>query len=95
MSASKAHILCVQKQVELHPGKQPRELQRLSDTQWACKYISLDSICTTLDAILLTLEIIGNGSDKTKRIEAVGLYHIISTVLNFFLVLSSSHTSWV
>ena len=77
MSTSKAHIFYVQKQVELHPCKQPRELQRLSDTRWTCRYTLLDSICTTFDAILLTLEIIGNRSDKTKGIEAVGLYNHI------------------
>ncbi len=62
MSASTAHILYVQKQVELHTGKQPRERQRLSDTRWACRYISLDSICTIFDAILSTLELIGDGN---------------------------------
>lgn len=77
MSASKAHTLFVQTQSRLHPGKQPRELQRLSDTRWACRYNSLDCICSTFDAILVTLELIGDGSDKSKAIEAVGLYHHI------------------
>ena len=74
MTASKAHVLFIQKQFELNPDKQPRELQRLSDT---CKYASLDSICNTFDAILSTRELIGDGSDKLKAIEAVGLYHHI------------------
>ena len=70
--ASKAHTLFVQKQTELHPGKQPRELQRLSDTRWACRYTSLDTICSTYDAVLATLELIGD-----EAIEAAGLYHHI------------------
>ena len=77
MSASKAHALFVQKQSEQHPGKQPRELQRLSDTRWACRYTSLDCICSTFDTILVTLKLISNGSDKSKAIEAAGLHHHI------------------
>ena len=91
MTASKAHVLFIQKQSELHPDKQPRELQRLSDTRWACRYASLDSISNTFDAILSTLELIGDGSDKLKAIEAVGLYHHIHS----FQFLSFSHVSWV
>lgn len=77
MSASKAHVIYVQQQHQLHPEKQPRELQRLSDTRWACRYASLDSICSTFDCILSTLEVIGDSNDKAKAIEAVGLYHHI------------------
>ncbi|XP_011406062.1 PREDICTED: zinc finger MYM-type protein 1-like [Amphimedon queenslandica] len=77
MSASKAHSLFIEKQSELHPDKQSKEL-RLSDTRWACRYASLDAICSTFDAILLSLEIIGGETDKSKAIKAVGLYHHIN-----------------
>ena len=46
LSASKVHSIFSQKQAELHPDKQPRALQSLSDTRWACRYNSLDSICS-------------------------------------------------
>ena len=77
MSASKAHTLFIKQQSVLHPDKQPRELQGLSDTRWACRYTSLDPICSTFDCILSTLEIIGEGDDKSKVIEAFVLYHHI------------------
>ena len=77
MSANKSHTLFIKQQSVLHPDKQPRELQRLSDTRWACRYNSLDSICSTFDCILSTLELIAEGNDKPKAIEAVGLYHHI------------------
>ena len=77
MSATKAHTLFIKQQSVQHPDKQPRELQRLLDTRWACRYTSLDSICNTFNCILSTLEIIGEGDDKSKAIEAVGFYHHI------------------
>ena len=77
MSANKAHTVFIKQQSVLHPDKQPRELQRLSDTRWACRYTSLDAVCSTFDCILSALEIIGEGDDKSKAIEAVGLYHHI------------------
>ena len=38
MSASKAHVVFMGKQRQLHPQQQPLELQKLSDTCWICKY---------------------------------------------------------
>ena len=48
MSSSKAHVVFLEKQSELHEGKQVRQLQRLSDTRWACRYLALDVIASTL-----------------------------------------------
>ena len=61
LSASNAHELFIQQQAEVHPKKQPRELQRLSETRWACRYLSLDSVFSTFDAIIFTLQLIGDG----------------------------------
>lgn len=86
MSASKAHALFIQQQAELYPEKQPRELQRLSETRWACRYLSLDSVSSTFDAIILTLQLIGDGDlggmTKQRQQKLLG-YTIISAVLNF------------
>lgn len=41
ISTSKAHAIFIEKQDELHKEKQPRQLQRLSDTRWACRYLAL------------------------------------------------------
>ena len=56
ISTTKSHVVFLEKQKELHPGKQPRELQRLSDTRWACRYMSVNAVCCTFDAVLATLE---------------------------------------
>lgn len=51
ISTSKAHAIFLEKQAELHPKKQPRQLQRLSDTRWACRYLALDAIAHTFDSL--------------------------------------------
>ena len=75
MSTSKAHVVYLDMQNHLHPEKQKRQLQRLSDTRWACRYLSLDVISSTYDSVLATLESIADGDDKSKSIEAAGLLH--------------------
>ena len=77
MSSSKAHVIFLEMQTKIHPEKQTRQLQRLSDTRWACRYLSLDVIASTFDSIVATLESITNGNDKDKAIEATGLLHQI------------------
>ena len=76
MSSSKAHVIYLEMQNQLHPAKQIRQLQRLSDTRWACRYLSLDVIASTFDSILATLDSIAEGNDKPKAIEATGLLHV-------------------
>ena len=73
LSTTKVHVIFLQKQKELHPHKQTRELQRLSDTRWACRYSTVNSICYTFDAILATLEDIAEDSDGMKATQATGL----------------------
>ena len=36
ISTTKAHAIFMKKQKEMHPNKQPLQLQKLSDTRWAC-----------------------------------------------------------
>lgn len=55
MSTSKSHVVFMEKQKELYPDKQPRQLQSLSETRWACRYLSLEAIASTFDAVLATL----------------------------------------
>ena len=77
VSTTKIHSIFVSKQ-ELHPDKQPYQLQKLCNTRWACRYAAVNAICRTYDAILATLELVGDGSDSEKAIEAKGLYHQVA-----------------
>ena len=56
MSSSKAHGVYLPEQTELHPSKQPRRLQRLSDTRWACRFFAIDAVCCTFDSLLAAFE---------------------------------------
>ena len=79
----------MQMQRQLHSDKQPLQLQKLSDTRWACQ--AVNAICRTYDSILATLEDIGDGSDHVKAVEAKGLYHQVATFAFIIsLVLSST-----
>lgn len=80
LSASKAHEVYVSTQLELHPGKQIRQIQRLSETRWACRFAAVDTVCSTFDSIIATLEAIGNGTDKAKSVEAKGILFQIHSI---------------
>ena len=62
----------MEKQKELHPGKQTKELKRLSDTRWACRSLTLEVIASSYDSIIATLEEIAEDTDKSKAVQAVG-----------------------
>ena len=74
------------KQLELHPDKQTRQLQRLSDTRWACRHDAVDAVCSTYDSLLATLMDIVDGDDKAKAVEANGIFLQIHSV-KFILLL--------
>ena len=85
MSTSKVHLVYLQQKLELHPTKQVPQLQRLSETRWACRYLAIDAVCTTFDSILSTLEIFMDGNDRAKATEATG---ILLQVRSFKFLLS-------
>lgn len=90
MSSSKAQALYLKKQVELHPAKQTRQLQRLSDTRWACRYFAIDAVCCTYDSIIATLEDVSKSNDGSKAVEAKGiLYQVKSFKFILLLVIFS------
>ena len=75
ISTSKGHALFIETQKKLHPDKQVKELQSLSDTCWASRSLALKAICSTFDSLIETLECLADNSNKTKAVEAIGLLH--------------------
>lgn len=73
LSSSKLHSLFEQHQRKLYPEKPVKQLQRLSDTRWACRQSAVNALCHTFDAILATLEDISTGCDSTRAVEARGI----------------------
>ena len=86
MSTSKVHTLYLQQQSELYPTKQVRQLQRLSDTRWACRYLAVDAVCSTFGSILATLQAVVDGQDRAKAVEARGILLQVRT-FKFLLLL--------
>ena len=72
MSTSKVHTFYMEKQSEIHPGKSTHQIKPLSDTRWACRFFSVEAVCSTFDVIVATLQYIADDGDKHKAIEARG-----------------------
>ena len=81
MSGSYAHDKWLKVQQEMFKGEGPRELQRLSDTRWACRYVACRNVMNRLPAIVCVLEDISHEDNPDRAVEARGILHQID--LNF------------
>ena len=53
LSSSKYHSLFMQQQREIYPDKQLHQLQRLSDTRWACRHGAVNAVyCTLMQSLV-------------------------------------------
>ena len=75
VSSSKVHVLFLEKQRQIHPHKQPLELQKLSDTRWVCCYAPVNAVCRTYNFLILTVEEVVESSIYTQQLQARGLDH--------------------
>ena len=73
LSSSKTHTIYTPQQHQFDPKSQIRQLQQLSDTQWACRYFAVDVMHSTYSAILVTLQIIIKCQDRTRVVKAEGI----------------------
>ncbi len=72
-SGSYVHQKWLGIQKEMYPGAPARELQRLSDTRWACRYMALHTIMDRLPAIKRVLQDIVQEHSGDRSVEARGL----------------------
>ena len=79
MAASKAHSVFVAPQKRLHPDKPTHELQKLSDTRWACRHGAVSVICYTYDSLLSALEEMVQTEQKLLKLK---VYFYKSKILN-------------
>ena len=73
VSSAKVHAVYIHQQSLLHPNKPVHQLQRLSDTRLGLQIFSVEAVCSTYDVILATLQVIVDGEDRLKGIEATGI----------------------
>ena len=75
LSRSVTHAIFRKKQSELQPHRPQRQLQRLSNTRWSCRFLAVDALCSTFESVLATLEEIVNGEDRSRAIEPLVFGH--------------------
>ena len=49
LSRSVMHAFSLKKQSELQPERPQNQLQRLTDTQWSCRFLVVDALCSTFE----------------------------------------------
>lgn len=72
MSGSYVHQKWLDVQKEMHEGA-PRELQKLSDTRWACRYLACRNLMDRLPAVLRVLHDIATENSGERSVDARGL----------------------
>ena len=72
MSGSYVHQKWLTVQKEMYGGT-PRELQKLSDTRWACRAVSCRNLMDRLPAVLCVLQNISEENYRDRFIDARGL----------------------
>ena len=68
-SSSKAHKIFLEQQKELRLRQEIR-LKKLSNTRWACRHTFINAIAATIKAVIASLEVIADGVDREKAVEA-------------------------
>ena len=70
VSGSFVHARWLEIQKELFPGERPRELQRLNDTRWSCRYAACRTVRDRLTAVLKLLNELASGNNANRAVEA-------------------------
>jgi len=73
VSGATAHKLWLETQKQLFPDEAPRQLQRLSDTRWACRITACRNVRDRFEAIVCTLEKLASGPNADRSLEAKSL----------------------
>lgn len=73
MSGAVAHRTWLDVQTELFPSESPRQLQRLSDTRWACRVTACRNIRDRLHAVMLTLDKLYSEANAERALDARSL----------------------
>lgn len=86
VSGSFVHARWVEIQKQLYPAKPIRELQRLSDTRWACRYAACRAVLDRLSAVVQLLSELEAGANAKRAVEARSL--LIAVDSRFVLMLT-------
>jgi len=73
VSGSFVHERWVQIQKDMYPGEPVRELQRLCDNRWACRYAACKTVSSRLPSVVQLLTEIEAGDNAKRAVEARAL----------------------
>lgn len=95
VSGSYVHLKWLAFQKELYPEQQPRELQRLTDIRWACRYMACRNLRDRLPAVLKVLQDIALENSGDRSVDARGILsqidvHFIGLLVIFCKVLGDA-----
>ncbi len=95
VSGSYVHLKWLALQKELYPEQQPRELQRLTDVRWACRYMACRNLRDRLPAVVKVLQDIALENSDDRSVDARGILsqidvHFIGLLVIFCKVLGDA-----
>jgi len=77
VSGSYVHRRWTEIQTEMFKGERVRELQKLSDTRWACRYMACKAVCDRFSAIICLLTALACDTNAHRALEACSLLSAI------------------
>ncbi len=86
-NGAQRHAIFLEIQKEMHPHRQPLELERPSDTRWSSRASSVSKVLQLLDVILEMLAQCSEKNGETK-FEADSLLHQVQTKKFLFLLVT-------
>ncbi len=86
-NGAQRHAIFLEIQKEMHPHRQPLELERSSDTRWSSRASSVSKVLQLLDVILEMLAQCSEKNGETK-FEADSLLHQVQTKKFLFLLVT-------
>ena len=89
-SGSYVHRRWIDIQIEMFPNQAARELQRLSDTRWACRYYACRNIQNRLSSVVRLLTMLQDDDNSDRAVDARGLLAQING--SFILLLEIFYT---
>ena len=85
MTGSYVHSRWIEIQVHLYKDTRSKELQKLSDTRWACRYAACKAVADHFEAVVSVLSELASGTNAHHAVEAQSL--LLATDAKFVILL--------
>ena len=82
-------------QKEMYSSAQVYELQRLSDTRWACRYTACKAVRDRLPALMQLLSDLADGCNAKRAVEAKALLNALDCQFVLMLLFTRPNTIFI